>query len=332
MMINMLSKNSIKQGIDVSGEQEESFADRVRQLRKLKGWTLDQLSEYSKVSGPTLSKIENGTNPRFDTVIRLAKAFGVSTDYLAGIDNLTVPEIARTVGLEEVAIDNIYRAYQSGSLIDEEHFELNIDEPAEGYVPSYMPGFCPEKAFTDSFHYLLHEIDIIATRYGERTVHNILSPEGIALLNRYKGSEGGKKLLQFYVNERMKDGYLNYADHFVANRILSDWKLFRMIANYIRSFNATEAEGLVKIEETDYVLKSAIMTYLDDLRDSMKKEPPFAVPCFSDEDTKSIENTFNRISRTEVDKIEWESVKGDLKYIFDKDDPLVKELLGDDKK
>ena len=330
MVITNENKNE-KENVNDQSEQEESFAERVRFLRKKKGWTLNQLSETSGVSRATLSKIENGKNPMFDTVIRLADAFGVSTDYLAGIDNLSVKDISKSIGLDEAAVNNIYDSFQEGSLIDEEHSELTIDEPPDGYIPPYVPGFCPENESTNNFNYELHAIDIITTYYGEKTAVNILSPEGMALYNKYKGCHGREMLFEHYVTERMTEGYLKYTDHFVANRILTDWKLFRMISNYIRSINATEVEGPAKIEETDIITKAKIMSYLEEMRDFMRKESPFAVPCFSEEDSKSIYNTYQRIPKKVIDNIEKKNLQKNIKEIFDEDDPFVKKLLGDNK-
>ncbi|MEL7496645.1 MAG: XRE family transcriptional regulator [Planctomycetota bacterium] len=53
--------------------------DRVKQLRKQKGWTLEQLSLHSNVSRSMLSQVERGNaNPTLVVAFRIAQAFGVS--------------------------------------------------------------------------------------------------------------------------------------------------------------------------------------------------------------------------------------------------------------
>jgi transcriptional regulator with XRE-family HTH domain len=53
--------------------------DRVRTLRKSKGWTLEQLASLSGVSRSMLSQIERGAaNPTLGVAFRIAQAFGMT--------------------------------------------------------------------------------------------------------------------------------------------------------------------------------------------------------------------------------------------------------------
>lgn len=55
------------------------LCERVRNLRKRKGWTLEQLSGNSGVSRSMLSQIErNRANPTLAVACRIARAFGLS--------------------------------------------------------------------------------------------------------------------------------------------------------------------------------------------------------------------------------------------------------------
>lgn len=56
----------------------------VRQLRKDRGWTLEELSEQTDISVPGLSKLETGktTRVRKENLARLASALNVSEDEL----------------------------------------------------------------------------------------------------------------------------------------------------------------------------------------------------------------------------------------------------------
>lgn len=54
-------------------------SDRLRDLRKKKGWTLEQLASLSGVSRSMLSQIERGAaNPTLVVAWRIAQAFGLS--------------------------------------------------------------------------------------------------------------------------------------------------------------------------------------------------------------------------------------------------------------
>jgi transcriptional regulator with XRE-family HTH domain len=58
---------------------ERQLCDRVRALRKAKGWTLEQLASLSGVSRSMLSQIERGAaNPTLAVAFRIAQAFGAS--------------------------------------------------------------------------------------------------------------------------------------------------------------------------------------------------------------------------------------------------------------
>jgi transcriptional regulator with XRE-family HTH domain len=57
----------------------QHLCDRVRELRRQKGWTLEQLSTACGVSRSMLSQIErNQANPTLAVAFRIAQAFGMS--------------------------------------------------------------------------------------------------------------------------------------------------------------------------------------------------------------------------------------------------------------
>src|SRR5688572_31239189 len=67
--------------------------ERVRQMRKGRGWTLEQLASLSGVSRSMLSQIERGAaNPTLGVAFRIAQAFGLSLGDLADVPT-TAPKI-----------------------------------------------------------------------------------------------------------------------------------------------------------------------------------------------------------------------------------------------
>jgi len=56
----------------------------LKKLRNKKGWSQERLAREAGISYNTLIKIERGgiKNPRLETLIKLAKALGVSIDVL----------------------------------------------------------------------------------------------------------------------------------------------------------------------------------------------------------------------------------------------------------
>ena len=66
---------------------------RINELRIALGWNQVQLAEKLKISKQTVSNWENeNIQPSIEMLIRIAKLFHVSTDYLLGLDN--VPTIS----------------------------------------------------------------------------------------------------------------------------------------------------------------------------------------------------------------------------------------------
>ena len=63
----------------------DSFGDRLKELRKSKKLTQVQVSEMIGVQQGTYSRWENGTlEPNLDVVVKLAKLFDTTTDDLLG--------------------------------------------------------------------------------------------------------------------------------------------------------------------------------------------------------------------------------------------------------
>src|SRR3954454_162347 len=62
-----------------SKKELPAFAARLKELREAAGLTQEELAERSGVTRPGLFKIEQGVRvPRWDTVLALAEALGVS--------------------------------------------------------------------------------------------------------------------------------------------------------------------------------------------------------------------------------------------------------------
>jgi len=63
------------------------FSERLRELRKERGLTLDQLSDATKISRTALSYWENGERePLLGYIIILVKFFGCTAGYLIGTE------------------------------------------------------------------------------------------------------------------------------------------------------------------------------------------------------------------------------------------------------
>ena len=62
--------------------------DRIKYLRKIRDWSIVTLASKAGIAHSTISQIEIGKcKPSADVLIKLSRAFEVSTDYLLGIQD-----------------------------------------------------------------------------------------------------------------------------------------------------------------------------------------------------------------------------------------------------
>jgi len=66
--------------------RSNSHLKNLKKLRNKKGWTQEKLAREAGISYITLVKIERGNieNPKLQTLVKLARALGVSLDKLVG--------------------------------------------------------------------------------------------------------------------------------------------------------------------------------------------------------------------------------------------------------
>jgi transcriptional regulator with XRE-family HTH domain len=63
-----------------------AFGDRLRALRAKKGLSQAELAELADLSDETVSRVERGAyDPSISSTVALARALGVSVDYLVGM-------------------------------------------------------------------------------------------------------------------------------------------------------------------------------------------------------------------------------------------------------
>lgn len=67
----------------MANDLKRQFGDRVRKLRKQRGWMLVELSVETGLGRVFLSNLENGKHePKLGTIKKLAKAFGLTASQL----------------------------------------------------------------------------------------------------------------------------------------------------------------------------------------------------------------------------------------------------------
>ena|ERR1039458_8609032 len=71
------------------GERAQLAGKRIRQLREQMGKTQKEIAEMVGTTAPNMNFYENGKrSPSFDSIVKFAQFFGVSTDYLLGASDI----------------------------------------------------------------------------------------------------------------------------------------------------------------------------------------------------------------------------------------------------
>ena len=65
------------------------LGQRINELRRARGWNQVELANHLNVTKQTISNWENDNiQPSIEMLVRLSGIFGVSTDYLLGLDDI----------------------------------------------------------------------------------------------------------------------------------------------------------------------------------------------------------------------------------------------------
>ncbi len=126
------------------------FGDKVRRLRKEKGWSQEELAKKLGVNTRTVFTYENGTYPRYQkTYDQLAELFGVNTDYLRTESEDFLSEVSARYGSRGQAqarmiLEQTHQLFAGGSLSDDDELAflheiqrlyLDSKERAKKYTP-----------------------------------------------------------------------------------------------------------------------------------------------------------------------------------------------------
>jgi transcriptional regulator with XRE-family HTH domain len=76
----------------------DGFGERLVTLREAKGWTRRELAKRAGLHEKHLDKVEHGARQRIEaeTIIKLSRTLGVSSDFLLGLTDDPRPRPRRT--------------------------------------------------------------------------------------------------------------------------------------------------------------------------------------------------------------------------------------------
>ena len=122
--------------IEVSGKIMANFGERIKELRKQRGLTQRQMAQVFGITERNYQRYESTDSPSNDTLVKLAKFFEVSTDYLIGKNTKKIefsePLESYAAWLRKMGI-NISGSSKSGIVVvevaDDEYYEIytNVD-------------------------------------------------------------------------------------------------------------------------------------------------------------------------------------------------------------
>jgi transcriptional regulator with XRE-family HTH domain len=103
-----------------------ALGDRIRELRKEKGYTLEKLAELSDSSKSYIWELENKNPPRpsADKVAKIAAVLGVTADYLI--------DTTETVRVEDATDSAFFRKYRKMDATTKDKIRRMVDLMGEG--------------------------------------------------------------------------------------------------------------------------------------------------------------------------------------------------------
>ncbi|RTZ97562.1 MAG: transcriptional regulator [Deltaproteobacteria bacterium] len=91
-----------------------AFPERLRRLRRERDWSQGQLANKVGIDIQRISKYERGlSNPPLETLAHIARAFGVSLDYLLMGKSSKTDKLQNTQLIERIEeLENLPKEYQ----------------------------------------------------------------------------------------------------------------------------------------------------------------------------------------------------------------------------
>ena len=91
------------------------LGERLKELRKQQGLTQVQVAERLGLSKAVLSSYEVASrHPSYDILIKMAALYGVTTDYLLGLDNRRLIDVSWLTPNQLTAVEALLKSYKDG--------------------------------------------------------------------------------------------------------------------------------------------------------------------------------------------------------------------------
>ena len=91
------------------------LGERLKELRKQQGLTQVQVAERLGLSKAVISSYEVASrHPSYDILIKMAALYGVTTDYLLGLDTRRLIDVSWLTPNQLTAVEALLKSYKDG--------------------------------------------------------------------------------------------------------------------------------------------------------------------------------------------------------------------------
>lgn len=233
--------------------KESSIAERIRWLRMSRGMEQEELASKIGVTRKTINVYEGEKNKKgipTDIIIKIAKVFNVTTDYLLGITDLestdiTYKKIHKVIGLTDDAISILqeYNTIYEGQvlipvlnfLIEQE--KLPIDETKYENLSNKADNTKWDKKKKEQFQNIVNE-------HYEKAVEEWKNKNYIPIIS----------MIEYFYNLKVKDEKIYMVDETIR-KFFGDKKIEELFPESIIS-NEIVADNVYIIEINEQLRKS----------------------------------------------------------------------------
>lgn len=244
--------------------------------------------------------MENGANPKLDSVVKLADALDVSIDHLAGRSELSLQDMMDATGLDKKSISNVVSVSKGQDLWDSDICRRyqKISDKEE---------FLPERSVVNKLLNLTSMLNQIRDYYGPTKFEGFkFSDKTLELCEKYSDFEETHKILM----EKNSVEFHRSLDRIVLDKILGDWTLIKLIGDYIRSCDMdTPSEMEQTHYEIDAIVEKKIWNYIQNLRKTYSSDPEVCVLQYPEEDQNRINELYLSIPSKDRDRLKEEYMK-----------------------
>ncbi len=107
----------------------KNVSENLKRLREESGMTQEEVAKYLWLTNASVSAYETGIRlPTYNTLVRLAKLFRVSTDNILGISQVYNMDVSKLTQKQRNTVQEIVHLYEKMNGMDEEIVEKKSTE------------------------------------------------------------------------------------------------------------------------------------------------------------------------------------------------------------